>query len=194
MSKRLLLVEDDEVFAQVLKNSLEKRGLECLHLNSIQQLEQLEDTSDFDYIVLDLYLDGDSGLSVLPQLRQQHPQASILVLTGFASIATTVQAMKLGADNYLPKPANASQIMSALTQDPLSSSPFVVDREVEDTEAADIENQSAEPDVLSVDRLQWEHIQSVLAQNQGNISATARALGMHRRTLQRKLSKKPKNK
>lgn len=194
MSKRLLLVEDDEVFAQVLQNSLEKRGLECLHLNSIQQLEQLEDTSDFDYIVLDLYLDGDSGLSVLPQLRQQHPQASILVLTGFASIATTVQAMKLGADNYLPKPANASQIMSALTQDPLSSTPAVVDSEVEDTETADIENQSSEPDVLSVDRLQWEHIQSVLAQNQGNISATARALGMHRRTLQRKLSKKPKNK
>lgn len=194
MSKRLLLVEDDEVFAQVLQNSLEKRGLECLHLNSIQQLEQLEDTSDFDYIVLDLYLDGDSGLSVLPQLRQQHPQASILVLTGFASIATTVQAMKLGADNYLPKPANASQIMSALTQDPLSSTLAVVDSEVEDTETADIENQSSEPDVLSVDRLQWEHIQSVLAQNQGNISATARALGMHRRTLQRKLSKKPKNK
>lgn len=194
MSKRLLLVEDDEVFAQVLQNSLEKRGLECLHLNSIQQLEQLEDTSDFDYIVLDLYLDGDSGLSVLPQLRQQHPQASILVLTGFASIATTVQAMKLGADNYLPKPANASQIMSALTQDPLSSTPAVVNSEVEDTETADIENQSSEPDVLSVDRLQWEHIQSVLAQNQGNISATARALGMHRRTLQRKLSKKPKNK
>ena len=194
MSKRLLLVEDDAVFAQVLQSSLEKRRLVCRHLNSIQQLEQLDDKYGFDYIVLDLYLDGDSGLNVLPQLRQKYPQASILVLTGFASIATTVQAMKLGADNYLPKPANASQIMRALTQDPISASSVYEEQEGEHTETADVETQPSEPDVLSVERLQWEHIQSVLAHHQGNISATARALGMHRRTLQRKLSKKPKNK
>lgn len=194
MMEKLLLIEDDAVFAQVLQNSLQKRGLECMHLSSIQQLDELQDNIAFDYVVLDLYLDGDSGLSVLPQIRQNHPGASILVLTGYASIATTVQAIKLGADNYLPKPANASQIMTALTQDPMTSSLPGLGKEMKEKSGIELEVQPIEPDVLSVERLQWEHIQSVLAHHQGNISATARALGMHRRTLQRKLSKKPKNK
>lgn len=194
MKEKLLLIEDDAVFAQVLQNSLQKRGLECLHLNSLQQLEQLNEKDAFDYVVLDLYFDGDSGLTVLPQIRQNYPRASILVLTGYASIATTVQAIKLGADNYLPKPANASQIMAALTQDQMPISLHDHDKGVKSRTCAELEVQLSEPDVLSVDRLQWEHIQSVLAHHQGNISATARALGMHRRTLQRKLSKKPKNK
>jgi len=128
----------------------------------------------------------------LPQLRQRYPQASILVLTGYASIATTVQAIKLGADNYLPKPANATQILTALTQGsvdiPVTDQQSKIDHKEETREAEPQQN------VLSVERLQWEHIQTVLAQHQGNITATARALGMHRRTLQRKLSKKPKNK
>lgn len=81
MMEKLLLIEDDAVFAQVLQNSLQKRGLECMHLSSIQQLDELQDNIAFDYVVLDLYLDGDSGLSVLPQIRQNHPGASILVLT-----------------------------------------------------------------------------------------------------------------
>ncbi|MBD3667847.1 MAG: response regulator [Kangiella sp.] len=198
MKEKLLLIEDDAVFAQVLQNSLQKRGLECLHLNSLQQLEQLNEKDAFDYVVLDLYFDGDSGLTVLPQIRQNYPRASILVLTGYASIATTVQAIKLGADNYLPKPANASQIMAALTQDPMTNSTHDLGQEMIEQSGAELagqpREQPSEPDVLSVDRLQWEHIQSVLAHHQGNISATARALGMHRRTLQRKLSKKPKNK
>lgn len=198
MKKKLLLIEDDAVFAQVLQNSLQKRGLECKHLNSIQQLEQLNEKDAFDYVVLDLYLGGDSGLTVLPQIRQNYPKARVLVLTGYASIATTVQAIKLGADNYLPKPANASQIMAALTQDLMTNSTHDLGQENIEQSGAELagqpREQTSEPDVLSVDRLQWEHIQSVLAHHQGNISATARALGMHRRTLQRKLSKKPKNK
>lgn len=192
MREKLLLIEDDAVFAQVLQNSLQKRGLECLHLNSIQQLEQLADRHGFDYVVLDLYLGGDSGLTVLPQIRQNYPKARVLVLTGYASIATTVQAIKLGADNYLPKPANASQIMAALTQAPICSPIQDLKKEQKDALTAEIVGQHCEPSVLSVDRLQWEHIQSVLVQNQGNISATARALGMHRRTLQRRLAKKPR--
>lgn len=192
MKEKLLLIEDDAVFAQVLQNSLQKRGLECLHLNSIQQLEQLADRHVFDYVVLDLYLGGDSGLTVLPQIRQNYPKARVLVLTGYASIATTVQAIKLGADNYLPKPANASQIMAALTQAPICSPIQDLKKEQKDALTAEIVGQHCEPSVLSVYRLQWEHIQSVLVQNQGNISATARALGMHRRTLQRRLAKKPR--
>lgn len=191
MTKNLLLIEDDVVFAQVLQNSLQKRGISCTHVATIEQASDPELQNNFDSIVLDLFLDGESGLSILSQLRQRYPKASILVLTGYASIATTVQAIKLGADNYLPKPANATQILSALSQEPVEplqsaqQNGTAQEGEGNDTEAQD---------VLSVERLQWEHIQTVLAQNLGNISATARALGMHRRTLQRKLLKKPKNK
>ncbi|HEY9031664.1 MAG TPA: response regulator [Kangiella sp.] len=191
MTKNLLLIEDDAVFAQVLQNSLQKRVISCTHVSTIEQASDPELQNNFDFIVLDLFLDGESGLSILSQLRQRYPKANILVLTGYASIATTVQAIKLGADNYLPKPANATQILNALTQESVelfeSAQQYCAAQKESDN---DIEAQN----VLSVERLQWEHIQTVLAQNQGNISATARALGMHRRTLQRKLSKKPKNK
>lgn len=192
MPTSLLLIEDDAVFAQVLQNSLQKRGISCAHVSNIEQASDSGLPKNFDSIVLDLYLDGESGLSILPQLRQRYPKANILVLTGYASIATTVQAMKLGADNYLPKPANATQILTALTQGAVNIS------ETDQQSKMDCEEESgeakAQQDVLSVERLQWEHIQTVLTQHQGNISATARALGMHRRTLQRKLSKKPKKK
>ncbi|WP_018625166.1 response regulator transcription factor [Kangiella aquimarina] len=191
MTSHLLLIEDDAVFAQVLQNSLQKRGINCTHVSTLEQASAAELPGDFDAIVLDLYLDGESGLSILPQLRQRYPKASILVLTGYASIATTVQAMKLGADNYLPKPANATQILSALHQDHAIAESSLNSNEPLSKDSNETET---EQDVLSVERLQWEHIQSVLAHHQGNISATARALGMHRRTLQRKLSKKPKNK
>ncbi|MBD3653422.1 response regulator [Kangiella sp.] len=190
MTTHLLLIEDDAVFAQVLQNSLQNRGINCTHVSTLEQASAAELPGDFDSIVLDLYLDGESGLNILPQLRQRYPQASILVLTGYASIATTVQAMKLGADNYLPKPANATQILNALTQESIELTEPSQQKSVEQPEA----ECDAQQDILSVERLQWEHIQTVLAQHQGNISATARALGMHRRTLQRKLSKKPKNK
>lgn len=191
MTKNLLLIEDDAVFAQVLQNSLQKRGISCTHVSTIEQASDPELQNDFDTIVLDLFLDGESGLSILSQLRQRYPKASILILTGYASIATTVQAIKLGADNYLPKPANATQILNALSQEPVELLQSVQQSGTAQKEGS---NDTEAQDVLSVDRLQWEHIQTVLAQNLGNISATARALGMHRRTLQRKLSKKPKNK
>jgi two-component system response regulator RegA len=116
------------------------------------------------------------GLSLIAPLCDLQPDARILVLTGYASIATAVQAVKEGADNYLAKPANVESILAALQTNA---------SEVQADEA--LEN----PVVLSVDRLEWEHIQRVLAENNNNISATARALNMHRRTLQRKLAKKP---
>jgi len=175
--KSLLLIEDDEVFAQVLTRSMKLKGIEISVFHSIEQANNNHQQLEPDYIVLDLFLDDDSGLTILPELRQHHPNSKILILTGYASIATTVQAIKLGADNYLPKPANATQILQAL-------------------EAIVSLHSGAEEDAepLSVERLEWEHIQSVLAQHDGNISATSRALGMHRRTLQRKLAKKPSQK
>ena len=124
-------------------------------------------------MILDLKLEQESGLSILQQLKQLQPQMDILILTGYSSISTAVEAIKLGAINYLCKSASADEIVAAF----------------ENTEAnVQVPMEDSPP---SVNRLEWEHIQRVLNENQGNISATARSLGMHRRTLQRKLQKRP---
>ena len=175
-SNNLLLIEDDEVFAQVLGRSLSAKGFSVSVYHSIGEARIFHHELSPQFIILDLFLGDESGLSLLSELRESHPESKILVLTGYASIATTVQAIKLGADNYLPKPANTKQILSALHGEASQGD----------------EINAAEP--LSVERLEWEHIQSVLSQHDGNVSATARALGMHRRTLQRKLAKKPSQK
>lgn len=169
---RILIIDDDDVFAQTLARSFARRNIDseiALNLSSALAAAQ----SSFDAVLLDLRLGEESGLSILTDLRQLQPQARILILTGFSSIATAVEAIKLGADNYLPKPAGAEEILKALEAkaDELST---------------EIPDQSP-----SLDRLEWEHIQRVLNSNDGNISATARELGMHRRTLQRKLAKRP---
>lgn len=123
------------------------------------------------HAVVDLRMPGRSGLSLVDDLHRASPDMRIVVLTGYASIATAVDAIKLGATHYLAKPADADEILAAFD---------------DGTPAA--ESVPAQP--LSVDRLAWEHIQRVLAEHGGNVSATARALGMHRRTLQRKLGKR----
>jgi len=169
---RILIIDDDEVFAQTLARSFRRREIEsevALNLSSAITAAK----SPFDSVLLDLRLGEESGLSILEDMRKAQPEARILILTGFSSIATVVEAIKLGADNYLPKPAGAEQILRAL-----AASPYDL--------AADIPEQAP-----SLDRLEWEHIQRVLSSNDGNISASARELGMHRRTLQRKLSKRP---
>jgi two-component system response regulator RegA len=114
-----------------------------------------------------------SGLALVEQLKRLDPAMRIVVLTGFASVATAVEAIKLGAIHYLPKPADADDIVAAFARDAGDAAVTVKRRH------------------LSVERLEWEHIHKVLAENGDNVSATARALGMHRRTLQRKLGKKP---
>ena len=169
----LLLVEDDSALAAATRNSMERRGITVWHADSAIAARALIGTTEFDAAVLDLRLPGDSGLTLIAPLRAAYPDMRILLLTGYASIATAVDAIKLGATNYLPKPATVSEILAALEQDAPEA-----DRPV-----------SANP--LPVDRLEWEHIQKVLAEHDGNISATARALQMHRRTLQRKLLKHP---
>jgi len=176
-----LILDDNEVFAATLARSLVRRGFSATVVHSGEQALAAAAQTQFDYATIDLQLQQDSGLHWIAPLRHQLPRARLLVLTGYASIATTVQAIKAGADNYLAKPANLDSILSALEHRAAEAGAAGMD-------AANV-LQNVNP--LSVERLEWEHIQRVLSEHQGNISSTARALNMHRRTLQRKLSKRP---
>ncbi|CAB1369806.1 response regulator transcription factor [Denitratisoma oestradiolicum] len=172
MNPRLLLVDDDPTFTRIAARALERRGFEVVVANDAETALSLAHPG-VDYAVVDLVIGTDSGLALVPRLKAALPQLRIVVLTGYASIATAVEAIKLGADNYLTKPAEADAIVAALQG------------------KAPNPNQPPSTEPLSVARLEWEHIQRVLAEHEGNISATARALKMHRRTLQRKLLKRP---
>ena len=168
---KLLITDDDPLFAQTLSRQLTRRGHECtLAHDSVDALQAVENHV-FDAAITDLVMPGESGLMLVEQLHQSDPELPILVLTGYASIATAVEAIKLGARHYLAKPAGIDEILQALEQS-------------QGNAQVDVQ---AKP--LSVDRLEWEHIQKILHQHEGNVSATARALNMHRRTLQRKLDK-----
>jgi len=170
---RLLLVDDDETFCTVLKPALEKRNFEVIIANDIKTGFELAEKNEPEYAVIDLRIGLQSGLEMVEKLISLDGNTRIIMLTGFASIATAVEAIKLGAIHYLTKPANADEIVNALHKNNGDSS-------VEINE-----------NPLSVKRLEWEHLQKVLMQHDGNISAAARALNMHRRTLQRKLEKRP---
>jgi len=172
-TKHLLLVDDDPIFNRVLTRAMTQRGFDVASAHSIDEGLQALATRAPGYAVLDLNVAGSSGLKLIGVLKSTNPACRILVLTGYASITTAVDAIKLGANQYLAKPVDVDAIVNALEAEA-----------VPDAEAA-----PEEP--LSVSRLEWEHIQRVLAEHDGNISATARALKMHRRTLQRKLSKRP---
>jgi len=169
----LLLVDDDQVYCRVLGDALVKRGFDVSVAHDTSSGIGVARQIQPEYAIVDLNMPGESGLVLIKAIKALDLQTNILVLTGYASIATAVEAIKLGATHYLAKPVDADEIVSALNK-------------VEGDEQYPV-NQSP----LSVNRLEWEHIQKVLAENDGNISATARALKMHRRTLQRKLSKKP---
>ncbi len=169
----ILLVEDDTVFAGVLSHSLQRRGHNVALAADLAEAREQMASQPFTHAILDLKLAQESSLPLIPELLGLLPDLQILILTGYASIQTAVQAVKLGAINYLCKPADTDAILHALLR----------------AEPNEDELVAAQP--LSVDRLEWEHIQRVLAEHEQNVSATARALGMHRRTLQRKLSKRP---
>jgi two-component system response regulator RegA len=169
---RLLIVDDDERFAETLARAMRRRGYSALVAHSVSTALRLARGSPPDAAVVDLRINDDSGLDLVVPLRKLDPGMRIIVLTGYASIATAVTAIKLGADNYLPKPVTASALLGALEGNATAADP-----------------QPSDP--MSPRRLEWEHIQRVLAEHAGNISATARALKMHRRTLQRKLAKRP---
>ena len=175
MSKapRILLVDDDEAFTQVMTRGFERRGWDVATAGDADAA--LARCADYapSHILLDLNMPGTSGLVVLPQLLALAPAAKLVVLTGYSSIATAVSATQAGATNYLCKPATIDEVLQAFEGST-------------DTGATPVRT-----DPISVERLEWEHIQKVLQDNDNNISATARALGMHRRTLQRKLQKRP---
>jgi two-component system response regulator RegA len=170
---RILVVDDDVYFSGALVQALRRRGYEADAAGSQTEALALAREVSPDAAVLDLKLTEESGLGLIGPLKAMLPDIRILLLTGYASIATAVEAIKLGATHYLPKPADADEILAALGRD-------AGDEAITPPEAP-----------MSVDRLEWEHIQKVLAEHDGNISATARALKMHRRTLQRKLAKRP---
>lgn len=169
----LLLVDDDKVFCQVLARALEKRDFAVSVAHDVESATSLALANPPEFAVIDLKMPGPSGLVLVRRLKEMDAETSIVMLTGYASIATAVESIKLGATHYLHKPANADEIIAALLRtegDP--HLPLI-------------------GDPMSVNRLEWEHIQNVLIEHDGNISATARSLKMHRRTLQRKLAKRP---
>lgn len=170
---RLLLVDDDELLCAVLARALQRKGFRVTVVHGCHAALAAADEDPPEFAIVDLKFPDGSGLSLVEQLMRMHKQMRIVVLTGYASIATAIEAVKLGAHYYLTKPANADDIVEALHRDFVATSAPI----------------RAKP--LSVSRLEWEHINRVLTGNKGNISATARLLGMHRRTLQRKLSKHP---
>jgi len=174
---KLLIVEDDIVFANTLKRRLEKHGFDCEHVDNNNDALLACHRFMPDYILLDMKLAQESTLNIITPIRKLRPNGRIILLTGFASIATAVDAIKLGADDYLTKPVDTKTLIAALNNSHVAAVATDTDIEPEQT--------------LSAEQVEWQHIQQVLKFNQGNISATARQLSMHRRTLQRKLQKKP---
>jgi two-component system response regulator RegA len=169
----LLLVDDDRTFCDVMRRALTRRGFRVTLAHGVKEALAYARSESPAYAVIDLKMPGDSGLSLIPELRSLSNGVRIVVLTGYASVATAVEAIKLGATHYLAKPVDADEVVAAFGRTVGNAGTPVPSRP------------------LSVDRLEWEHIQRVLAENGGSVSATARSLGMHRRTLQRKLSKHP---
>lgn len=177
-ARPLLLLDDDATFVRVLARALTSRGFEVLSANNFDEARTLTRRHRPRYCVLDLKLGEENGLRLIPELHAMVPDIRVLLLTGYASIATAVEAIKRGAHDYLAKPVDADAVVRALLDG--------ADADGEDNDPPD-----APEAPLALRRLEWEHIQRVLTECDGNISETARRLGMHRRTLQRKLSKHP---
>lgn len=164
---RILIVDDDKTFCQALSLALKRRGHQVLLAHNVE--EGLAEVRAFqpERVVVDLRMPGGSGLELVKEMGQEFPDIVIVVLTGFGSIATAVEAVKLGAVQYLTKPVSADALLAAF-------------------EGEAPEDETSAP---SLDVVEWEHLQRVLAECSGNISEAARRLGMHRRTLQRKLAR-----
>jgi two-component system, response regulator RegA len=169
----LLLVEDDDALRHRLARAFEARGFDVRQAGTIDEAAGLAREDPPEFVVLDLKMPGGYGLDLIPILKQLDPATRIVVLTGFGSIATALDAVRRGATHYLTKPANADEILAAFDPDGARAP------------AAD----ALQP--MSLDRVEWEHISRVLVDCQGNVSEAARVLGIHRRSLQRKLAKYP---
>ena len=170
----LLLVDDDETFRLRMAAALRERGLEVTTAADFDEATALAASQRFDVIVTDLKMPGPSGLEVLRALSELQPDARMLVLTGYGTIATAVEAMRLGAVDYLVKPCNADQLLAAVVEPGHNGN-----------------EQDLALHTPSLAKLEREHIERVLVECEGNVSKAARVLGIHRRTLQYKLSKFP---
>ncbi|MFH1872924.1 MAG: response regulator [Pseudomonadota bacterium] len=184
MNETMLIIEDDDTFSATLLRALKRRGHAVEAAQTSVAAIELARVLLPARVVLDLNLGGESGLGLIPRLMEINPACRIVVLTGYASISTAVDAIKLGAVQYLAKPVDVDSLLRAFghtlegdATTPAANAPAAI---------------SSLP--MSVERMEWEHIQRVLREHKGNISATARALNMHRRTLQRKLLKRPAKK
>lgn len=174
---RILVVDDDEVFAQLMQRRLSRQGHQVeIAMNGTEALDLCLQFLP-EYILLDLKIGQESGLSLIPSLLNIQANTRIVILTGYGSITSAVEAMKRGAVDYLTKPIDSSKLNEILCCNKIE----------EPSQTADNHN------VMSLQQAEWEHIQKVLDENDGNISATAKALKMHRRTLQRKLQKRQLN-
>ncbi len=172
----ILIADDDQLFLHTLATSLRKKGFNPVTADTIVKATALQQKHQPASAVVDLKIGSESGLRLIPLLRSFNPNIEIIVLTGYASIATAVSAIKLGAKDYLCKPVDTLQILSALNISKLPP----------DHEQCPVIPETRMP----VYQLEWEYLQKVLLEHNGNISAAARSLGMHRRTLQRKLNKR----
>jgi two-component system response regulator RegA len=172
-----LVVDDDDIFRNRLCRALTARGWEVIGAADGGSALELASQSSPDLAVVDLRLPGMSGLDIVHRLRALDETTCIIMLTGYGSIATAIAATRLGANHYLSKPADADQIVNAFHKI--------------NEGAGDSAPESAAHSVPSLARVEWEHIQRVLADCNGNVSQAAKLLGLHRRSLQRKLSKYP---
>ena len=168
----VLVVDDDKAFCQALAGALRRRGLAVVVAHNYDDALAEAEAWSPDRAVVDLRMPGRSGLELVAALRRSDPHMGIVVLTGYGSIASAIEAIKLGATYYLTKPAEADDIIAAFTR----TAPVMLEMP---------SPQAAKP----LDELEWEHLQAVLTDCRGNISEAARRLGMHRRSLQRKLAR-----
>ena len=176
--RRVLIVDDDETYRTALARAFERRGFSVSAAGSASEALALLEREPPDYASIDLRMPGGSGLALVRQIKERQPSAVLVVLTGYGSIATAVEAVKLGATDSLTKPADAADLLRAFGAAPVAPAPAF----------------PRPQEVPSLARVEWEHISRVVADCGGNISQAARVLRMQRRSLQRKLAKYPVSK
>lgn len=177
MQEYLLIVEDDKVYRERLVRAFTDRGYPTLSAANADETCRLVNEYLIKWALIDLIIDADSGLDVLQTILSVHRSANCVILTGYGTIKTAVDAIKLGASQYLTKPTDFATIIQSLKLPDVPQNPHYIGRET----AA----------VPTLNQVEWEYIQRVLSKNRGNITTTSRALGLPRRSLQRKLQKDP---
>jgi two-component system response regulator RegA len=173
--RSILVVDDDEIFRERLARALRARGYTVTEAGDCSAAFDAVGARSFDRAIIDLRLPSGSGLTVVRALKEAQPELAIVVLTGYGSIATALEAMRLGATHYLQKPAGVDAILAGFERPETAAEP----------------DRIAAHDVPTLAQVEWDHINRVLADSGGNVSEAARRLGMHRRSLQRKLAKMP---